>query len=251
MTFFTPGRTLVFAHRGADLVAPENTIPAFKEAEHLGADGVELDVRLSRNGDLIVMHDSSVQRTTGQNGRVSQLTLKQLKALDAGCRFDPAFRGTRIPTLEEVFAALRPQTLVNIEIKANPLWHSPTIEEKLVRFLQAERLTPQVLIASFAPLALRRIRRLAPEIATAQLCTKYVFLPCCLQQAWRSGAQAVHPHRTTTSRQLVEDIHRAGFHVGVWTVNDEEEMRRLVQWGVEIIITDWPERLQAILANAY
>jgi len=248
MSILIGKRPLIFAHRGADLVAPENTIPAFQAAERLGADGVELDVQLSRDGQLVICHDFNVRRMTGHSGRVHSMTLAQLRSLDAGYRFGPAFRGTRIPTLGEVFAALRPQTLVDIEIKANPIWHPPAIEEKLAAFLRERRLASRVLLSSFAPFALRRMRHLVPGSTTALLCTKYLFLPYCLPEARRTGAEIVFLHRTTVNEHLVSVVRRAGFHVGAWTVNDEEEMRRFLRFGVEIIITDRPERLRKIVA---
>ncbi len=230
----------LLAHRGASKYAPENTLPAFELALEQGADGVELDAKLSADGEVVVIHDASVDRTTGGHGKVSQLTLAEMRALDAGALFEERFRGTRIPTLAEVFEALGSRAIINVELTnySTPL---DGLVNKVCALVKAHGLQERILFSSFLGLNLRRARRLLPEV------------PCGLlafpgwKGAWArsfgfmfSDFEALHPHLSDASARQVSRVHQLKRRIVAWTVNGREEIERLKGWGVDGFITDDP-----------
>ena len=156
-------RPLIFAHRGACKVAPENTLPAFEAAVRLGADGVELDVQYSSDGGLVVFHNPTLDATTNGTGRVTAHTLDELRSLDAGSWFGPEFAGTRIPTLDEALDLLRGKALVNIELKVLYSLKS-SLGADVVALVRRHGMADQVVLSSFNPFALRGARQAGPEI---------------------------------------------------------------------------------------
>ncbi len=248
MAFFRTDRPLNLAHRGASRVAPENTRAAFRIALEEGADGFELDVRFSRDGVPVVIHDADLRRTTNGAGRVEEQTAAALRALDAGAWFDPRFAGERIPTLEEVLETFGDSVRYNIELKAftlRDLRRIPAVVERVRRSGLAER----VLLSSFNPLALRWAWRLAPEIPRGLLVP---ISPLPLRRAWLAFLaphQARHLPFPLINEQVVRWCRRRGYAVVAWTVNAPEEMRRLIRLGVEAIITDEPGRLARVLED--
>jgi len=174
-------RPLNFGHRGAPKVAPENTLASFQKAREMGADGVELDVMLCADGEVVVSHDFSVDRTTDGQGRVQDLPLADLKALDAGSWFGAEFRGERMPTLLEVVQWAGDDLLLNIELK-NLGIGTEGLESKVIAIVREHKLEQRVVLSSFNPLVLRRIRQLAPTLHTGLLYSGD--LPLCLRRAW-------------------------------------------------------------------
>lgn len=250
--WLTATHVLNIAHRGASAVAPPNTLAAFRKAAELGADGIELDVHLSADGVPVVIHDFTVDGTTDGTGRVRDLPLAALRELDAGSRFDPAFAGERIPTLEEVFAEVGDRLLINVELKSMPGNEYPGMEEAVAGLIRRFGLTERVLVSSFNPLALRRFRKVAPEVPigflyeTAPL-SRLAQLLAALLPGLRP--QALHPHWSLVGPETVRRAHRRGRKVVVWTVDEPEAMARLSGWGVDAIITNYPDRLAAILLD--
>jgi glycerophosphoryl diester phosphodiesterase len=244
------GRPLVLAHRGASHYAPGNTLAAFKLALEMGADGFELDTMLSADNELVVIHDYSVDSTTDGTGLVRGKTLAELKALDAGGRFDPRFTGERIPTLEEVFTLAGKATFVNLEIKtASP--RGDGLEARLVALIRRFGLGEQLLISSFNPFALWRMRRLAPDLALAQLYAED--LPAYLRDRWLTflyHPEALNPSFRMATEEHVRWAQSKGYRLYVWTVNDEPEMRRLAALGVDGIITNKPDVLRRLLSSS-
>jgi len=241
---------LNFAHRGASAAAPANTLAAFRLAAEMAADGVELDVQLSRDGEAVVIHDSTVDGTTDGHGAVRDMTLVQLKALDAGNWFDPAFAGERIPTLGEVFDAVGHRLLMNVEIKSLPS-RSRGLEAEVVRLIEDNNLAYRVIVSSFNPLSLRKVKRLNPNIPTALLYAPG--LPFPLWQAWLSQIvphEYCHPHHSMVDERYVAWARRKGYRVNVWTVNEPDEMHRLIALGVDGIITDHPDLLTEMLGKS-
>lgn len=239
---------LNLAHQGANAAAPANTLAAFRLAAEMGADGIELDAQLSRDGEVVVIHDFAVDRTTDGRGAVRSMTLAQLKELDAGRWFDPTFAGERIPTLQEVFDTVGHCLLVNVEIKSLP-GRSRGLEAEVVRLIEDNNLTHRVIASSFNPLALRQVKRLNPNIPTALLYAPGQ--PVFLRRAWLAAFaphEFRHPHHTLVDERLMAWARREGYRVNTWTVNEPDEMRRLLALGVDGIITDYPDRLAEILA---
>lgn len=238
-------RPLNLAHRGASAHAPENTLAAFRLAADMGADGVELDAKLSRDGEVVVMHDASIDRTTDGTGRVAELTLDELKRLDAGAKFGAQFAGERVPALGEVFDALADRLLINVELtNYNDLRDG--LEYKVVELIQARGLTERVMVSSFSPLNLRHVKRAAPHIVCGLLYMPD--MPLLFRRAWLAwlipGLDARHPHHSMIDAALVKKLHARRQRVNTWTVNEEADMRRMIEAGVDAIMTDKPDVLQ-------
>jgi glycerophosphoryl diester phosphodiesterase len=243
-------RVLNFAHRGASAAAPANTLTAFRLAAEMGADGIELDVQLSRDGEVVVIHDFTVDCTTDGRGAVRRMTLAQLRELDAGSWFDPAFAGERIPTLQEVFDTVGHRLLVNVEIKSLPglNWG---IEAEVVRLIEDKNLVHRVIASSFNPLALRKVKHLNRNVTTALLYAPD--MPVFLRRAWLSPIaphEFRHPHHAMVDARFMARMQQKGYRVNAWTVNEPPEMRRLLALGVDGIITDRPDLLAEILADS-
>jgi glycerophosphoryl diester phosphodiesterase len=251
-------RTLVLAHRGASDAAPENTIAAFLRARYLGADGIELDVTLTSDHIPIVIHDDTVDRTTNGSGAVGNMTLTEIKRLDAGGWKDPIYRGETIPTLEEVFRSLeewvRPTTtarrgVINIELKSERVL-SNGVERKVVDLVAKNKLQDSVIVSSFNPLALARVRRLNSRLARGLL---YDFnMPIYLRRAWLrflAAPQALHPHHRMIDASYVLWASRRHYSINTWTVDDPGEALRLAGLGVNALITNKPDLIQRALAD--
>jgi glycerophosphoryl diester phosphodiesterase len=239
--------TLNIAHRGASTAAPANTLPAFEKAVELGADGVEFDVQLSADGVPVIIHDFAVDATTDGRGRVADMTLAQLRQLDAGSTFDPAFAGERIPTLEEVLEAVGGRLILNIELKTTSL-RDNGLEQTVVAQVERHGLRDSVLLSSFNPFSLRRAKRIAPHIPVGLLYSPDLPLP--LRRAWLApmvAHEARHPDHTMVNARYLAWARRRGYRVNTWTVNDPEEMHRLIGLGVDGIITDVPDVLRNVL----
>jgi len=244
------GRPLVFAHRGASQVAPENTLPGFEAAIRLGADGVELDVQYSSDGHLVVIHDLTLERLTNGTGRVTAQPLAALRALDAGSHFGPEFAGTRIPLLGEVLDLLRGRLLVNVELKSADA-ASAGIGTDVVAAVRAHGMADQVVISSFNPFALRRAKLAGPEIECALLVAPDLpgWMRWGLTRRY-SRADGIHPEAMMVDAAYVAWATKHCLPLRVWTVDDEAEMRRLLALGVDAVITDVPDRLVEMMKSS-
>ena len=214
---------------------------SFERGLELGADWIELDVHLSRDAALIVIHDETLDRTTNGHGLVRDHTLAELRTLDAG-------DGQRIPTLDEVLAWARErETIVDIEIKNAPLYY-PGIEHKVVEAVSAAGMTDAVIVISFDHAAVRRVHELEPRITTGVL---YACRPtdAGIGLARAAGADAVLPHWAYVTREDVEAAHRAGLSVAPWATSDPEIMRSLIACGVDAIGTNHPDILRGVLSE--
>jgi glycerophosphoryl diester phosphodiesterase len=249
MTFFETGRILNLAHRGASAVAPQNTLAAFERAAALGADGVELDVRLSSDAVPVVIHDATVDATTDGSGRVAAMTLARLKRLDAGAWFDPAFAGERIPTLEEVLEAFGDRLLLNIELKSAGL-RDDALERAVAALIKQHDVSERVLVSCFNPLALRRIKQLAPHLPVGLLTAAETSF--ALRRRWSASIaphEARHPEHTIVDADYIVWARQHGYRVVTWTVDEPDEMRRLIDLGVDGIITNVPDVLRRVMGH--
>jgi len=247
MNFLDHERVLNIAHRGASVAAPPNTLAAFEKAAEMGADGIEFDVHLSADGVPVVIHDFSVDNTTDGSGPVAGMTLAQLERLDAGSSFDPAFAGQRIPTLKKVLETFGDQLLLNIELKNFGL-RDNGLERTVIAQIEQHELHSRVIISSFNPISLHRVKKIAPHIPVGLLYAPTLPLP--LRRAWLAPLfphEARHPERRMADARHVAWAREHGYRVNVWTVNDPDEMRHLIGLGVYGIITDVPDVLQQIL----
>lgn len=241
-------RPLNLGHRGASAYAPENTLAAFRLAAEMGADGVELDAKVSRDGVVVVMHDPTVDRTTGGSGRVSDLALADLKRLDAGSKFDRRFAGECVPTLEEVFDAVADRLIVNIEL-TNYSSPADALELNVIDLIARRDLADRVMVSSFNPLSLRRVKRSAPHVVCGLLYSPGD--PIYLRQTWGAPLipylEARHPAYRMVDADYVRKYHARGQRINVWTVNEEDDMRRMIEAGVDAIMTDRPFVLQKLV----
>lgn len=242
-------KTIIIGHRGACAHAPENTLASFKLAVEHGADYVELDAKLSADGEVMVIHDQTVDRTTEGTGRVNQLTFEQLKRLDAGSRFDKQYAGEKIPTLDEVFKAVGKDVKINVEL-TNYASKNDALVEKTVEVVMANKMEQRVLFSSFAPVNLKRVHALLPQAPVAILC-----LPGIAGLFSRSSLMIelspdiVHPYLTDINAKYIAKEHKRGRKLNVWTVNEDKNLRRLFSLGVDGIFTDDPRNARRIMAE--
>lgn len=238
---------MIFAHRGACAHAPENTIPSFELAVEHKADAIELDAKLSSDGVVMVIHDQTVDRTTNGTGKVNLSTRDELQKLDAGRFFNEKFAGIRIPTLDEVFQAVGKKVMVNVEL-TNYKSTNDTLVERVVEVVKNNSMQDRVLFSSFFPGNLEKCKTLLPGSPVALLC-----LPGLMGVAARSrfmrkvSPLVVHPHLRDASKAFIDREHRAGRRVHVWTVNDERDLKRLFEFGVDGIFTDDPFKARMVL----
>jgi len=238
---------LNFAHRGASHDAPQNTLAAFCLAREMGADGVELDVQASKDGEAVVIHDFTVDATTDGRGAIKDKTLAELKELDAGSWFDARFAGQRIPTLQEVIVEVGHRLLLNIELKTR-VFGSADLVAEVVRLIEDHNLLHRSIVSSFDPFALRQVKRLNPRINTGLL---YFFdLPAYLVRACLSfltKPDALHPEKRLVTKEYMAWAQEKGYRVNVWTADEPTEMKRLIALGVDGIITNRPDVLREVL----
>lgn len=243
-------RPVIFAHRGASAYAPENTLAAFELALRQGADAIELDAKLTADGHVVVFHDQTVERTTGSSGWVKDLPLAALRKLDAGSHFDFAFRGEPIPILEEVLDAVGQLAFINIEL-TNYTSLFDALPEKVARLIKHHKLTHRVMASSFNPIALRRIHTILPQIPIGLLARpgRKGWLARSRVGNWLVPHQSLHLAVADTTRELVEQVHKNGQLVFVFTVNRSDDMRRLFHLGVDGIFTDDPLLARQVLSR--
>jgi glycerophosphoryl diester phosphodiesterase len=231
---------LVIGHRGASGYAPMNTIPAFTLAADQGADGIEFDVWLSKDGVPVILHDITVDGTTDGHGKVSEMTLSELKALDAGAWKGAQYAGTRIPTLDEVFSAVGTRfTLINVEIKSEE-GMVEGVEAAVYASIQRHRLAERVVVSSFDPRVLQRFGALTVDIPMGFLEWEGT-PPEAYGLARLVRHEALHPHCTQVNEAYMRAAREAVRSVNTWTVNDTSEALRLRDLGVNAVITDTPD----------
>lgn len=226
----------IIAHRGASAHAPENTIAAFRLALEEGADGIELDVMLSKDGHLVVIHDDAVDRTTDGKGFVRDMTLDELKSLDAG-------EGQSIPTLEEVFEEFGGRFIINVELKNySSIFDGLPIEA--AKMVKKHQLGESVIVSSFNPFNLPRFHKRMPEVDLGLLTQPNA----AKKWVWRLFKyDALHPHFSDVDQVLVASLHRRNRKVNVWTVDDPSEIKRLAGLKVDSIITNDPKAARKVL----
>ena len=236
--------TRVFGHRGAMGYAPENTMASFAKAVALGVDAIELDVHLTADDEVVVIHDHQLERTTNGRGAVRQHTLDQLRRLDAGAWFGTEFAGERVPTLDEVVDWARGRCVVDVEIKGGPAPY-PRIEERVVDILGRHRMLDQAIVISFDHPTVARVKALAPDLATGVL---YMCRPVDpLQLARAAQANALFPDRWDCTKDDVELAHSADLSVHPWSTSEPAEIRALLAMGVDSITSNHPDRVRAVV----
>lgn len=229
----------VIGHRGDSGRAPENTILAFKKAIEVGADGIELDVHLSIDKYLIVRHDEFLNTDQGIK-KIKDMTLKEIKEVDVG-------KGERVPTLDEVLNVIcQRDFLLNVEVKYGYSKY-PGIEETLIDKLRLFNMTSKTIISSFNFDSLRKIKKIAPEFSIGLLYDKNIEDIYIVAQ--NMHARSIHPHYREVNEELAAECKKAKIEIYPWTVNEKEEMNRLIDIGVDGIITNFPGLLIDVLKD--
>lgn len=233
--------------------APENTLASFEEAIRRGADHVELDVQLSSDGEVVVMHDTSVDRTTNGTGLIRDLSWKKIKSFDAGSWYNPEFTHQYVPSLTDVIAHFKTRKTSKhhplgfvIELKT----HRGTggaLADAVVAILQKENFVDRAMVISFDAVALQEVRNAHRTLPTGLLYSEEGDEPR-VHQARTIGAQAIFPRKTCVTSKGVQAAHKANIAVATWTANTKNEMKRLITCGVDAIATNYPDRMRALMA---
>ncbi|MDD6155326.1 MAG: glycerophosphodiester phosphodiesterase [Eubacteriales bacterium] len=236
--------TLIFAHRGYSDKYPENTMLAYEKAVEAGADGIEMDVQMSKDGELVIMHDEAVDRTTNGHGLVKDLTLAELKQLDASYKFGDKYGVNRVPTLREFFRFVKMTgIMVNVELKTG-VYTYDGIEEKTLAMIDEFGLRDKIIISSFNHYSVMKMKKMAPDM-------KYGLL----EESWIIGMPAyaedlkvnyLHPVFNSVSEEMFRESSGYGIGINTWTVNDPAEMERLLKLGVNGIITNDPALVRQV-----
>ena len=235
------GRVILIAHRGASAVAPESTRAAIREAARAGADMVELDVQMTRDGRLVVFHDERLERTTNGRGRVGGTRYAQLARLDAGAWFHPRFAGERILLVSQALRLAPTRMGINFELKRTP--KRQALLRRLMRVVSRARLGQRLLLSSFDPRLLEPLR--STRRLRALICRRHP--ERSLAQAIRLGCDAWHPFHALVTPRRIQRAHAAGLRVHAWTIDDRRRARQLVRWGVDGVFTNHPARLRGLL----
>lgn len=238
---------MVIAHRGFSGAAPENTLAAFQKAIDAGSDMIELDIQLSKDGKIVVIHDETLERATNGQGSVVDRTLPELKKIDAGSKFRADFSGERIPTLQEVLDLAKGRALLDIEIKNPDHGQYPITElaDKALKEVKKAGMIDRVIFSSFNPASLEYVEKNEPRAWASFL----------YHRPWNSLTEitggrvygVLNLRNIHLTREKVERIRKEGIKLNVYTVNKEEELDQFVSWGVDGIITNYPDRLIKIL----
>ncbi len=244
-----PARPLVIGHRGASAHAPENTLASFRLALDQGADGIEFDVKRSQSGEVVIMHDVSVDRTTNGSGNVHQLSLHQLRQLDAG-------NGEHVPTLDELFEELGARDaargrpfLFNVEV-TNYTTPQDGLEQVVIEVVRRHNISERVMFSSFNPLSVRKLSQLAPEIPRGILYSGD--MPIHLRNVWLAPFmphQFRHPQLKMVTADYVQKLLQKGLRVNTWTVNEPVDMRHLIKCGVNVLMGDSPKTMKEVTGD--
>ncbi len=235
---------LVLAHRGANKRAPQNTLPAFKKAVEFNADGIETDVHLCKDGEIVICHNYTVDATSNGKGSIDEMTFAQLRQLDFGSYFSKDFEGVTLPTLAELICVVKNMNLINIEIKP-PLKENDLVK-RVVEEVHKFGIEKNTIISCFDPECIRLVKEIDSNLKTGLLyeegdlgneimnfgVTKY-----CQQLK----ADAAHPEYFLLTEDLVHDLHANGIAVNPWTVNKKEDIIKYTKWGCDALITDVPD----------
>lgn len=227
-------KTYILGHRGASGEAPENTKAAFDKALQQGADGVELDVQMTKDGHAVVIHDEKVNRTTDGSGYIKNKSLEEIRSLDSGSYYHSSYKGEKILSLEESLKILEKAKLINIELKGG----GKGLEEEVIKLIRKMGFERQVLLSSFNHYSMKKISELAPELKTGVLHVAGLYEPW--EYAKNIGASTLNTYYKAARKEMVKRIQRENMQVVVYTVNKEKDIRKMLNLGVDVLITDYP-----------
>ena len=231
----------VIAHRGWSGKYPENTMLAFRKAIECGSDGIELDVHLSKDGEVMICHDESLLRTAGVAGSISEFTRSELEKISAGKTMNDEYGFTPIPSLEEYLDYVsKTKAITNIELKTAPVYY-PGIEKKTVDLVRKFSYGDRVIFSSFNWLSIFDIKKIDPAFECGLL-IGYFSVKNIGVQINGLGIECYHPSIAHIAEETIKDCHRHDVDVNVWTVNEEKDMLNCLKWGVDGLITNHPDK---------
>lgn len=241
---------LVLAHRGANKVAPQNTLPAFKKAIDFNADGLETDVHLSSDGYIVICHNYTVDETSTGSGLICEKPLSELKGYDFGSYFSDDFKGVTLPTLPELLDLTKDMTLINIEIK--PPKKDCDLVKKVVETIHQYGIVENSIVSCFDPECIRQVKEIDSNVKTGLLYEdddlgREIMAFDVAKYCQQLNANAAHPHRKLIKENEVVELHNLGMTVNPWTVNKEEEIIRFTNWGCDALISDVPDYVRKVL----
>lgn len=241
-------KPLMIAHRGASGNAPENTLAAFQLAIEEGSDGIELDVHLSKDGEIVVIHDETLDRTTNGTGRVVEKDLDELKTYDAGSWFGAKFSEERIPLLQEVIDIVPDDIFINVEIKNFPTKYEG-VEQKLVDLLKQSNRLSTTVISSFDHESLQKIKKIAPEIKIGLLYSLNFVDTLEYLKLFDGDVYSLHPSYKCIYNQDLQPLLDAGLQIYPYTVNGEKHAEYLHGKGVDGLITNYPSDIRKTIES--
>lgn len=234
-----------FAHRGFSGKYPENTLLAFQKAIEAGADGIELDVQLTKDGEIVIIHDETIDRTTDKKGNVVDFYYKDLKKIDASYIYKGEFGFNKIPTLREYFELIENTNIItNIELKTS-INEYLGIEQKVFELIKEFHMEKRVIISSFNHYSILRMKAIAPKIKCGFLTESWIIDPGRYTREFR--IECYHPHYAMLTKEIVREIKSFDIEINTWTVNKEEEIRDLISKGVDILIGNYPDLTKKII----
>lgn len=243
----------VISHRGANIYAPQNTMPAFRKSIEIGIDGFETDVHLTKDKKLVICHNYTIDKTSNGKGSISQMTLDELKRYDFGSYFSPKFKGTEIPTVDEFLSFIETTdiSVLNIELKS-PKENETAIVSETIRLVKEHGLFDKLLISSFDPKLLVEAKQIDSTCKTGFLYSPnrlltYKMMRRPVEYAKEIGADALHPAFIYVDKEYVRKAHDAGIMVNPWTVDSARSIERMIACGVDGIITNYPDVLGGLV----
>ena len=234
-----------FAHRGFSGKYPENTMLAFEKAVEIGADGVELDVQLTKDGEVVIIHDETIDRTTDGKGYVVDYTYEELSKFDASNTKTGKMRLNKNPTLKEYFELVKDLDFVtNIELKTG-INQYLGIEEKVYKLIKEYKLEKKVIISSFNHFSILRMKKIAPELKCGFLSEDWIIDAGAYTAS--HGIECFHPRFNNLIPEVVEELKKNNIEINTWTVNKEEDIKDLINKGIDILIGNYPDLVKKII----
>lgn len=235
----------IFAHRGFSGKYPENTMLAFEKAVEIGVDGIEMDVHLTRDNELVIIHDEDVKRTCNGEGLIRDMTLEQVKKFDASAGFAGVYGFNAIPTLREYFELVKDTPVItNIELKTG-IFEYPTIEQRVIDMIAEYKLEDRIILSSFNHQTILRCEKINPEIKRGFLSESWLI--GYGKYAKENNVQCCHPIFRFLTEENVAEMRAAGREINTWTVNEYEDIKRLADMGIDALIGNFPDRMVEVL----
>lgn len=236
-----------FGHRGFSGKYPENTMLAFEKAIEAGADGMEFDVQLTKDGEMVIIHDETIDRTSNGKGRVCDYTYEELLEFDFSYKFKNQFKNVKIPLLKEYFELVKDTNLIsNIELK-NSVYDYEGIEQKVYDLIMKYNLNNKVIISSFNHESIIRMKEIDPTIKCGFLADCWILNPD--EYTKRHNVEAFHPVGYYLNKEKVDKLHNAGIEVNVWLGKAPMDYKELIDMGIDVLMSDYPDKVKELLDN--